>query len=106
MPPDGQNYDHRYEESFEDARRELGLGGYAFNYVWGDIAQTLDENPYNVYVREVPNSDGFRVYPTLPLHEDFLSCVVYFCVEEEAKCIRYFGLEGLTDDWTYAPLDP
>ncbi len=105
MPPPGQNYEHHYHETFTEAKRDLGLGGPSFEYFWQDIAQNLDDDPSNVFVKEVPDSEGFRVYPTVPEHPDFIACVVYFSVEEEAKRLNYFGLEALPDDWVYVPLD-
>ncbi len=104
LPP-GQNYEHIYHDSFEKAKRDLGVAGRSFDYFWHDIAQNLDDDPFNVYVREVPNTGGFCVYPTKPEHPDFISCVVYFSVESvPEKRINYYGLEGLPEDWKYVPL--
>jgi hypothetical protein len=106
-PPPGQNYEHHYHESFEEAKQALGMTGRPFDYFWRDIATLLDEDPFNVYAREIPEQPGFWVYPTAPANADFPSCVVYFSVQDDGadKCIHFFGIEGLPTDWQYVPLD-
>lgn len=105
MSPPGDNYEHVYKESFERDKRALHLTGKPFEHFWRGIRKNLDDDPSNIYVRELPESEGFRIYPTKPAHEDFLSCVVYFCVIEAEREIIYFGLEPVPDDWVYVPLE-
>ena len=99
MPPPGRIYEHVYQRTFEDNKRALGLNGKPFEHFWRDIEKTLDDDPSNIYVRELPGSEGFRIYPTMPEHPDFLECVIYFSVDEETRQILYWGIEPLLNNW-------
>lgn len=105
MPPPGQNYEHRYLDSFEDAKKELGLTGRPFDYLWEGIAQIFDESPFNVYAKPVPDVDGLWAYPTEPEHPDFVSCLVLYSVEADEKRINYFGLAAVQDGRLVVPVD-
>lgn len=97
MPPPGQNFDHVFHDSFKEAKRELGLMGDPFDYFWQDIGQVIDENPINIYTKELPDISGLWAYPTEPEHPDFLSCIVVFSVEEDERRIHYYGLAAVTE---------
>lgn len=103
MPPPGQNYDHRYLDSFEEAKRALGLTGLPFEYFWQDIAAVLDEQPFNVYSKEAPDISGLWVYPTGPEHPDFVFCLVLYSVEADVARINYHGLAGVKDGRLVVP---
>ena len=105
MPPPGQNYEHHYHDSFEDAKKELGLTGQVFDFFWQDISQILHDDPFNVYAKEVPDSGGFWAYPTEPEHLDFRSCLVLYSVEAAEKRINYFGLAAVKDGQLFVPVD-
>jgi hypothetical protein len=105
VPPPGQNFEHHYLDSFEEAKKELGLTGQPFDYFWQDIAQVLDEQPFNVYAKEVPDIPGLWAYPTEPKHPDFVACLVLYSVEDDAERINYFGLAAVKDGRLVVPKD-
>ena len=105
MPSPGQNFEHTYHGSFEEAKQELGLTGQPFDYFWQDVAQILDEDPLNVYAKELPSLAGLWAYPTEPKHPDFVSCIVVYSVEGDAWRIHYYGLVAVTDGRLVVPPD-
>lgn len=104
-PPPGQNYNHEYHDSFREAKLELGLTGDPFDYFWQDIAEVLDDDPFNVYAKPVPDLDGLWAYPTAPAHLDFRSCLVLYSVEAQERQINYFGLAAVEDGQLVVPED-
>jgi len=108
VPNPDRKCDHCYHETFDADKQRLGLGGAAFAHFWDAIEKNLDEDPANVYVTELPDSEGFRVYPTAPAHPDIPACVVYFSVEADSGITRinYFGLDPIQDEWVFEALDP
>lgn len=99
--PDHKNYEHCYEASFEEALTELGLTGRNFGSFWVEVEAIMDFDPFNIYAAEVPETEGFWLYPTEPAHKDIPALYVLYSVEREPiRKIHYFGL-AKSEDWTY-----
>jgi hypothetical protein len=84
-------FDARFEASFDQQRRGLGLGGENFDFFFKAVESYLGDYPWE-YSTEVPDSNGIRMLPTRQAFLDIPPLYVYYRVEQDPNKIIFLGL--------------
>jgi hypothetical protein len=89
-PPEDEYYEPRYEPSFAERRRFLGLSGPNFDYFFRAAEEGLCRNPW-LENEPVPEGGGIRMRP-LRGAPDLPPLYIYYRIERNPNRIIFYGL--------------